>query len=187
VKTRADVQRVASVASFFVSRIDTAVDAALERLAERSPEKKEAALALRGRIAIANAKLAYQSYLARFRSERWRKLAAQGAQPQRVLWASTSTKNPAYRDVVYVEELIGPETVNTLPPATFDAFRDHGEVRQSLMEDVEGAKQALAELERLGISLDEITARLLDEGVKAFADSFDKLLAAIEERVKAAA
>lgn len=184
-KTRADTQRVAGVASFFVSRIDSAVDAALEKLAEKSAEKKEAALALRGKIAIANAKLAYQSYLQRFGSDRWKVLAAQGAQTQRVLWASTSTKNPEYRDVIYVEELIGADTVNTLPPATFDAFREHGEVRASLTEDVEGAKQALADLERLGISLDRITDRLLDEGLKAFADSFDKLLATLDARLKA--
>lgn len=187
VKARADTQRVASVASFFVSRIDTAVDGELEKLAEKSAEKKEAALALRGKIAIANAKLAYQSYQRRFDSDRWKPLAAQGAQTQRVLWASTSTKNPQYRDVIYVEELIGPDTVNTLPPATFDAFREHGEVRASLTEDVEGAKQALAELERLGISLDQITDRLLDEGLKAFADSFDKLLSTLDARLKASA
>lgn len=187
IKARADTQRVASVASFFVSRIDTAVDDALEKLAEKSAEKKEAALALRGKIAIANAKLAYQSYLRRFNSDRWKPLAAQGAQTQRVLWASTSTKNPQYRDVIYVEELIGPDTVNTLPPATFDAFRAHGEVRASLAEDVEGAKQALAELERLGISLDQITDRLLDEGLKSFSDSFDKLLATLDARLKKSA
>ena len=183
VKKRADVQRVASVASFFVSRIDTAVDAALEKLAEKSSEKRDAALALRGKVAIANAKLAYQSYMQRFTSERWKALTAQGAQTQRVLWASTSSKNPQYRDVIYAEELIGADTVNTLPPATFDAFRDHGVVRPSLTEDVEGAKQVLAQLERLGISLDEITDRLLDEGLASFSNSFDKLLAAIAARV----
>ena len=183
VKKRADVQRVASVASFFVSRIDTAVDAALEKLAEKSSEKRDAALALRGKVAIANAKLAYQSYMQRFTSERWKALTAQGAQTQRVLWASTSSKNPQYRDVIYAEELIGADTVNTLPPATFDAFRDHGVVRLSLTEDVEGAKQVLAQLEHLGISLDEITDRLLDEGLASFSKSFDKLLAAIAARV----
>jgi transaldolase len=184
VRKRADVQRVASVASFFVSRIDTAVDAALEKLAGKSVDKKDAALALRGKIAIANAKLAYQSYMQRFTSERWKALATQGAQTQRVLWASTSTKNPQYRDVIYVEELIGADTVNTLPPATFDAFRDHGVVRPSLIEDVVDAEQALAGLERIGISLDQITDRLLDEGLASFSDSFDKLLAAIAARVK---
>ena len=184
VRKRADVQRVASVASFFVSRIDTAGDAALEKLAGKSAHKKDAALALRGKIAIANAKLAYQSYMQRFTSERWKALATQGAQTQRVLWASTSTKNPQYRDVIYVEELIGADTVNTLPPATFDAFRDHGVVRPSLIEDVVGAEQAFAGLERIGISLDQITDRLLDEGLASFSDSFDKLLAAITARVK---
>jgi transaldolase/glucose-6-phosphate isomerase len=186
-RRRADLQRVAGVASFFVSRIDTAVDAALERLAEKSPQKRDAALALRGRIAIANAKLAYQDYMRLFDSPRWRALAAQGAQTQRVLWASTSTKNPAYRDVLYAEELIGRDTVNTLPPATFDAFRDHGVVRNSLVEDVDAARAAHDELERLGISLDEITARLLDDGLRAFEDSFDKLLDAIAARVQATA
>lgn len=186
VKTRADVQRVASVASFFVSRIDTAVDAALERLAERSPEKKEAALALRGRIAIANAKLAYQSYLARFRSERWRKLAAQGAQPQRVLWASTSTKNPAYRDVVYVEELIGPETVNTLPEKTIRAFQDHGRVRATLEEGIDDALALFDQLAEAGVDYDEVTEKLEGDGVDAFAESFSKLMDGIRTRAAAA-
>jgi len=168
---------VASVASFFVSRIDTAIDAELER---KMAGAAGAGLAsLRGRAAIANAKLAYRIYRDTVAGARWGALAAKGAQPQRLLWASTSTKNPDYRDVIYVEELVGRDTVNTLPPATLDAFRDHGRVRESLVEDVEAAAQLLAELERHGISVAAVTDRLLDEGVKLFADAFDKLLAAV--------
>ncbi len=171
--------RIASVASFFVSRIDGAVDKLLA--ARGAPE------ALLGKAAIANAKLAYQTYLELFGSPRWRALAAQGAQPQRVLWASTSTKNPDYRDVVYVEELIGTDTVNTLPPATLAAFRDHGRVRASLIEDVAGAQRVMDELAAHGVPMEEVTAKLLEEGVKLFADAFDELLAAIREKVRRAA
>jgi transaldolase len=171
--------RIASVASFFVSRIDTAVD---KLLGARGAPK-----ALLGKAAIANAKLAYQTYLELFASPRWRSLAAKGAQPQRVLWASTSTKNPDYRDVMYAEELIGADTVNTLPPATLEAFRDHGRVRGSLTEDVAGAQRAMDELAAAGISMDEVTAKLLDEGVQLFADAFDQLLGAIGEKVRLAA
>ena len=174
-----DFGRIASVASFFVSRIDTAVDKLLGGAGARGK-------ALLGKAAIANAKLAYQTYLELFGTARWKSLAAKGAQPQRVLWASTSTKNPEYRDVVYVEELIGADTVNTLPPATLDAFRDHGRVRASLVEDVAGARAAMADLAALGISMDDVTAKLLEEGVQLFADSYDKLLAAIGERVRGA-
>ena len=172
-----NVGGVASVASFFVSRIDSAVDAELER---RMAGAADAGLeALRGRAAIANAKLAYQLYRDIVAGERWRALAAKGAQPQRLLWASTSTKNPDYRDVIYVEELVGRDTVNTIPPATLDAFRDHGRVRESLVEDLDAARQVLAELERRGISFAAVTDRLLDEGVALFADAFEKLLAAV--------
>lgn len=168
---------VASVASFFVSRIDTAIDAELER---KMAGSADAGLAgLRGRAAIANAKLAYRIYRDIVAGDRWRALAAKGAQPQRLLWASTSTKNPNYRDVIYVEELVGRDTVNTIPPATLDAFRDHGRVRESLVEDLEGARQVFAELQRQGISFASVTDRLLDEGVKLFADAFEKLLAAV--------
>ena len=168
---------VASVASFFVSRIDTAIDAELER---KMAGSADAGLAgLRGRAAIANAKLAYRIYRDIVAGDRWRALAAKGAQPQRLLWASTSTKNPNYRDVIYVEELVGRDTVNTIPPATLDAFRDHGRVRESLVEDLDAARKLLAELDRHGISLAAVTDRLLDEGVKLFADAFDKLLAAV--------
>jgi transaldolase len=181
-----DFGRVASVASFFVSRIDTAVDkqlAARVVLAAGDAERKHLA-ALMGRAAVANAKLAYQTYLELFGTSRWKSLAAQGAQPQRVLWASTSTKNPDYRDVLYVEELIGRDTVNTLPPATLDAFRDHGRVRPSLTEDLEGARRVMGDLAAAGISMNEVTAKLLEEGVQLFADAYDKLLAAIGERVR---
>ena len=181
-----DFGRIASVASFFVSRIDTAVDkqlAARAALAFSDPERIQL-VGLMGRAAIANAKLAYQTYLELFGTSRWKSLAAKGAQPQRVLWASTSTKNPEYRDVVYVEELIGRDTVNTLPPATLEAFRDHGRVRPSLTEDVDGARRVMGDLAAVGISMDEVTARLLDEGVQLFADAYDKLIAAIGERVR---
>jgi transaldolase/glucose-6-phosphate isomerase len=161
-----DVSRIASVASFFVSRIDSAVDPLVP-------------LDLRGRVAIANAKVTYERYKRICAGERWRALAARGAQTQRLLWASTSTKDPAYRDVVYVEELIGPETVNTVPPATFDAFRDHGRARPSLEEDVPAAHATLAELERFGLDFDRVTDRLLEEAVEAFQDAFDALLAAV--------
>lgn len=179
------VDHVASVASFFVSRIDTAVDAALEaKIAVASGQARTELEALRGKAAIANAKLAYQHYLGLSAGAQWERLAVAGARPQRLLWASTSSKNPAYRDVVYVEELIGANTVNTLPPATLDAFLDHGVARASLTEDVDGARQALAALARQGISLDAVTDRLLDEGVKLFADAFDKLLGAVQAQAK---
>jgi transaldolase len=181
-----DFSRIASVASFFVSRIDTAVDkhlAARAALAFSDAERMQL-VALMGKAAIANAKLAYQNYLEVFGTSRWKALEAKGAQPQRVLWASTSTKNPEYRDVVYVEELVGRDTVNTLPPATLDAFRDHGRVRASLTEDVDGARRVMGDLSAVGISLDEVTGRLLDEGVQLFAEAYDKLIAAIGERVR---
>ena len=181
-----DFGRIGSVASFFVSRIDTAVDkhlAARAALAFSDPERMQL-VGLMGKAAIANAKLAYQTYLEVFGTARWKSLASKGAQPQRVLWASTSTKNPEYRDVVYVEELVGRDTVNTLPPATLDAFRDHGRVRESLTEDVAGARRVMGDLAAVGISMDEVTARLLDDGVQLFADAYDKLIAAIGQRVR---
>jgi transaldolase/glucose-6-phosphate isomerase len=175
---------VASVASFFVSRIDTAADDLLEKIAARadSDALRQRAEALRGQVAIANAKLAYRDWQALVATDRWRRLATAGAQPQRLLWASTSSKNPRYRDVVYVESLIGPETVDTVPPATFDAFREHGRVEATLERDVPGAQRTLDELAGLGISIDEITDRLLVEGVRLFAEPFAKLLANIEGR-----
>ena len=136
------------------------------------------------KVAIANGKLTYQRYQNIFSGPRWQALAAKGAQTQRVLWASTSTKNPNYRDVIYVEELIGPDTVNTMPPATIDAFRDHGKVRKSLTEDVEGASKVMDDLAQAGISIKEVTDKLTHDGVKLFADAFDKLLAAVEKNTK---
>jgi transaldolase len=183
------VSGVASVASFFVSRIDTVADELLEELctSAESDDDRDRAAALKGRVAIANAKLAYQEWRALVAGPRWTRLAALGAQPQRLLWASTSTKNPSYRDVVYVESLIGPDTVDTMPPATFDAFRDHGRVRPTLAEDVERARATMAEFASLGISIDAITDRLLVEGVRLFAEPFGKLLATIEARRAVAA
>jgi len=181
VKGGGDPSHVASVASFFVSRIDSAVDKELdEKIAKANdPTEKERLSALKGKVAIANAKLAYQEYKQLFSGARWDKLAAKGAKPQRLLWASTGTKNKDYSDVLYVEELIGPNTVNTVPPATLDAFRDHGTPRDSLEENVEDAKRVLAELEKSGISLDAITAELVKDGVKLFADAADKLYGAV--------
>jgi transaldolase len=175
-----DLDRVASVASFFVSRVDTLVDSMLEKLAADSAGARERALTLRGKIGIANAKLAYQDWRARTAEPRWAHLADRGAQPQRLLWASTSTKNPRYRDVMYVEELIGPATVDTMPPATFDAFRDHGRVQPTLEADVDGARRALAELADLGVSIDRVTDQLMVEAVRLFQEPFAKLLAAIQ-------
>jgi len=178
------IDRIASVASFFVSRIDTAVDRQIEERIARldSPKEKAEVERLRGRIAIANAKMAYQIFKEVFHGERFAALRTQGAQVQRPLWASTSAKNPAYSDVYYVEALIGPETVNTLPPATLKAFRDHGRVRISLEEHLEEEGAMLARLEDVGIRLDEVTQQVLDEGVKLFAQSFEKLLKAIQAR-----
>src|SRR5579871_407269 len=179
-----DPSHVASVASFFVSRIDTVVDKQLdEKIAKANdPSEKERLAALKGKIAIANAKLAYQDYKKLIASDRWERLAAKGAKPQRLLWASTGTKNKDYSDVLYVEELIGPDTVNTVPPATLEAFRDHGKLRDSLEENVEEARQALAELQKSGISLDDITAELVKDGVKLFADAADKLYGAVAHK-----
>jgi transaldolase/glucose-6-phosphate isomerase len=179
-----DPSHIASVASFFVSRIDTAVDKRLDEKIARAndPNEKERLAALKGKIAIANAKLAYQEYKRLFSGERWEKLKAKGAKPQRLLWASTGTKNKEYSDVLYVEELIGPDTINTMPPATLEAFRDHGKLRDTLEENIEQAKHVLAELERSGVSLDAITAELTREGVKLFADAADKLYGAVAHK-----
>jgi transaldolase / glucose-6-phosphate isomerase len=179
-----DPSHVASVASFFVSRIDSAVDKQLdEKIAKANdPTEKERLGALKGKIAIANAKLAYQDYKRLFSGPRWEKLKAKGAKPQRLLWASTGTKNKDYSDVLYVEELIGPNTVNTVPPATLDAFRDHGKLRDSLEEGIDDARRVLEELEKSGISLDAITAELVKDGVKLFADAADKLYGAVAHK-----
>ncbi|HWY20997.1 MAG TPA: transaldolase [Candidatus Acidoferrum sp.] len=182
-KRGGDLKRLASVASFFISRIDSLVDSMInEKLKTVTNGQEEAMLkSLLGKVAIANGKLTYLRYQRLFSGPRWQALAAQGAQTQRVLWASTSTKNPAYRDVMYVEELIGPDTVNTMPPATIDAFRDHGKLRNSLTEDVAGAQNVMDNLARTGISIKEVTTKLTDDGVKLFADAFNKLLAAVEK------
>jgi transaldolase/glucose-6-phosphate isomerase len=172
-----DVSRVASVASFFVSRIDTLVDSKVDELGKSaSGAKKDLLESVRGKIAIANAKLTYQKYQEFFGGPRWKALARKGAQTQRLLWASTSTKNPKYRDVIYVEELIGADTVNTIPPATFDAFREHGKLRKSLTEDVLGAASTMENLRKAGIAMQEVTDKLLVDGVKLFADAFKQLL-----------
>ena len=174
-----DVSHIASVASFFVSRIDTLVDSKIDALLKTASGETKALLeSLHGTIAIANAKLTYKKYDELFGGPRWKALAAKGAHTQRLLWASTSTKNPKYRDVVYVEELIGADTVDTIPPATFDAFRDHGKLRNSLTEDVAGAAKHMENLGKAGISMKEVTDQLLTDGVRLFADAFTTLLAA---------
>lgn len=165
---------VPSVASFFVSRIDSKADAALDGV--------NGASHLKGTIAIANAKVAYQNFLEKFGDDRFARLEEAGARVQRPLWASTSTKNPDYRDVLYVEALIGPDTVDTLPPATYEAFKDHGVAKQTINTGLEKAREQLAELTELGIDLDEITHRLMIEGVASFAKSFDSLMTTIEKR-----
>jgi transaldolase/glucose-6-phosphate isomerase len=179
------VDKVASVASFFVSRIDSAVDALLEeKMKTATGSDKARMLRLLGKVAIANAKVAYQSYKKTFSGSRWEPLAKKNAQTQRVLWASTGTKNPTYRDTVYVEELIGPYTVNTVPPDTFNAFRDHGKLRPSLEEDVTGAMDVLDDLEKSGVSLKKVTDDLLADGLAKFVDPFVKLLKAVERRCR---
>ena len=178
-----NLKKMAGVASFFISRIDTLIDSMLDqRLKSTSDPNQQALLkSLLGKVAIANGKLTYQRYQKIFSGPNWEKLAAKGAQTQRVLWASTSTKNPNYRDVMYVEELIGPDTVDTIPPATIDAFRDHGRVRPSLTEDIPGAQKTMDDLAKAGISMKEVTDKLTVDGVKLFSDAFDKLLAAVEK------
>jgi transaldolase len=176
------VDRIASVASFFISRVDSAIDKQLAAMAAADPAAAEALTALQGRAAIANAKLAYRLFTASFSGPRWTALAAQGAQVQRPLWASTSTKNPAYRDVIYVEELIGANTVNTLPPATLEAFRDHGEVRASVTEQAADADRVLAALEAHGVSLQAVTDTLLAEGLASFEQSFVTLLSGLNRK-----
>lgn len=173
---------IASVASFFVSRVDTLVDGRLQQIISSGGASAEKATSLLGKAAIANARLAYADFKQVFATERFNRLAALGAKVQRPLWASTSTKNPAYRDVIYVEELIGAHTVNTMPPQTLVAFLEHGTVRLSLEQDLDAARQVFTDLEALGISMQEVTDRLEVEGVKAFADAFTALLEGIEKR-----
>ena len=182
VQNGGDPGRVSSVASFFVSRIDTLVDGLITtRLATTTDAADRASLTrLLGTVAIANAKLAYQRYLKLCRTSGWKRLAARGGHPQRLLWASTSTKNPRYRAVRYVEELIGPETINTLTPATLEAFRDHGHLRASLKEGIAEARLVIEALQGIGISLRDVTDRLLEDGVRAFILAFDTLVAALD-------
>jgi transaldolase / glucose-6-phosphate isomerase len=180
-----DPRKVESVASFFISRIDSAIDGMIEARLKASDDAMEQALlkGLLGRVAIANAKLTYQRYKDLYLGERWAKLAVKGARSQRLLWASTSSKNPNYRDVIYVEELIGPDTVNTIPPATYDAFRDHGRVRPSLEEDFEDAQDTMDTLAKVGINMKQVTDTLLVDGCKIFVDAFAKLLAAVAKQL----
>jgi transaldolase len=176
-----DVRRVASVASFFVSRVDTKADKWLDEIGT------DVAQALRGRAAIANAKLAYAAYQEIFGGTEFADLRAAGARVQRCLWASTSTKNPDYRDVLYVEELIGPQTVDTMPLETIEAFLDHGRLERTLDQDVEGAREVLRQIEAQGISMRRVTDELIDEGVASFGKSFDELIEAIDSQRKALA
>jgi len=178
-----DVSHIASVASFFVSRIDTLVDSRLDEKLKTATDQAQRSLfeSLQGKVAIANARLTYKKYQELFGGPRWKALAAKGAQTQRLLWASTSTKNPKYRDVIYVEELIGADTVDTIPPATFDAFRDHGRLRPSLGENVEGAAKTMADLAKAGLSMKEVTDKLMVDGVKLFSDAFKTLLDAVSK------
>jgi transaldolase len=183
-KANQAIDGIASVASFFVSRVDTEIDKRLDALiAKASPAEKERLQMLKGRAAIANAKLAYKLFTEKFSGPRWEALAKHGARVQRPLWASTSTKNPAYRDVMYVEDLIGPDTVNTMPPATIDAFRDHGVVERTVDKKVSAAQGLLKEIEAVGISIDDVTAKLLRDGIASFQKSFDELLGGIETKV----
>lgn len=178
-----DVSHIASVASFFVSRIDSLVDSLVdEKLkTETDAKKREMLSSIHGKVAIANARRTYAKYLKIFGGSRWDALAKKGAQTQRLLWASTSTKNPKYRDVLYVEELIGADTVDTIPPATFDAFRDHGKLRNSLTENLIGADQTMHDLEAVGISMKDVTDKLLKDAVKLFQDPFKSLLETISK------
>ncbi len=184
-KRGGNLKKMAGVASFFISRIDTLVDSMIDDKLKTTTDAQQQALlrSLKGKVAIANGKLTYLRYQRIFSGPRWQALVSNGAQTQRVLWASTSTKNPAYRDVMYVEELIGPDTVNTMPPATVDAFRDHGRLRNSLTEDIDGAQKVMDDLAKSSISIKEATTKLTQDGVKLFADAFNKLLAVVEKSI----
>jgi transaldolase len=183
-KTNQPIDGISSVASFFVSRVDSEVDKRLDALiAKAVPAEQERLKMLRGRAAIANAKLAYKLFTSKFAGQRWENLKKHGARVQRPLWASTSTKNPAYRDVMYVEELIGPDTVNTMPPATIDAFADHGVVDRTVDRKVGAAEGLLREIEAVGISMKDVTEKLLVEGIASFQKSFDELIAGLETKV----
>ncbi|HWK36032.1 transaldolase [Sphingomonas sp.] len=173
------IDGIAGVASFFVSRIDATIDKAIDDRVAQGDADADALAALKGKVAIANAKMAYQWYLDFIQSERWQALAAKGAKPQRLLWASTGTKNPAYPDTLYIDTLIGRDTVNTVPPKTLDAFRDRGTAAETLTADIPAATQVLADALRLGLDLDGVTERLVEDGVQQFSDAFDTLLGAI--------
>jgi len=179
------VDRIASVASFFLSRIDTLLDPQILKVAEAGGPKADIARGLPGTIAVSNAKAAYYKYGIVTATDRWKKLAAMGARPQRLLWASTSTKNPKYQDTMYVEPLIGPDTVNTMPMETVDAYRDHGKPASRITEELVDAQRKLAQLKEIGIDLAAATQQLEDEGVKKFVEPFDKLLASVESKRKA--
>jgi transaldolase len=184
VKANKPIDGLSSVASFFVSRVDTEIDKRLDALITKAaPAEKERLEMLKGRAAIANAKLAYRLFTQKFAGPRWEALAKKGARVQRPLWASTSTKNPKYRDVMYVEELIGPDTVDTMPPATIDAFRDHGAIDRTVDKKVAAAEGLLKEIEAVGISMEEVTEQLLDEGIASFQKSFDELIAGLESKI----
>ena len=176
------IDGIASVASFFVSRVDTEVDRRLDAMAQQSGDAARELGALHGRAAVANAKLAYALFAQRFASDRWRALSAKGGRLQRPLWASTSTKNPAYRDVLYVEDLIGPDTVNTMPPNTIDAFRDHGEVKRTVDAELDRARAEIAAIEKAGIAMEQVTGKLLADGLASFQKSFDSLLAGLARK-----
>jgi transaldolase len=184
IKAHQPIDGLASVASFFVSRVDTEIDKRLDALiGKAAPAERERLQLLKGRAAIANAKLAYRLFRQKFAGPRWEALAKQGARVQRPLWASTSTKNPSYRDVMYVEELIGPDTVDTMPPATIDAFRDHGVVARTVDKKVAVAEGLLKEIEAAGISMREVTEKLLVDGIASFQKSFDELIAGLEAKI----
>ncbi|HEU4787388.1 MAG TPA: transaldolase [Gemmatimonadaceae bacterium] len=180
-----DIRSIHSVASFFVSRVDTEVDKRLDAAIKTSAKDQAALESLKGKAAIANAKLAYRLFQNSIASARWKALVARGANVQRPLWASTSTKNPAYRDVMYVEELIGPDTVNTMPPQTIEAFREHGVVKRTVDADVDQAQQTIDTLEQHGIKMHDVTDKLLVDGVASFQKSFDTLLAGLQKKTRA--
>jgi transaldolase len=180
-----DISKLHSVASFFVSRVDTEVDKRLDAAAKAAPDQQQMLAALKGKAAIANAKEAYRLFQRETSTPRWKALAARGANVQRPLWASTSTKNPAYRDVMYVEELIGPDTVNTMPPATIEAFRDHGIVKRTVDADPDKAKGEIELLEHNGISMRDVTDKLLVDGLASFQKSFETLVAGLQKKTKA--
>jgi transaldolase len=185
VKAGKNISQIHSVASFFVSRVDTEVDKRLEALIAKTPAHQQTLKALEGKAAIANAKLAYKLFQSEIASPRWKALVSKGATVQRPLWASTSTKNPAYRDVMYVEDLIGPDTVNTMPPQTIEAFRDHGVVARTVDAHVDEAQRTIDSLERNGIAMRDVTDKLLTDGLASFQKSFETLLAGLEKKTKA--